>query len=100
MLTRTALGAALAGLAFVAFERPDDTIEFAPADGTTVKKTFVTSGSFALDDYSLTMNGEEFDLVHRAHDRSIYAHGAINAGRWLVKQAAGFYSARDWLADI
>jgi 4-hydroxy-tetrahydrodipicolinate reductase len=42
--------------------------------------------------------GEEFGLAHRAHDRSIYASGALDAGRWLLRQAPGFYSARDWLA--
>lgn len=47
-----------------------------------------------------TMDGEEFELVHRAHDRSIYALGAINSGRWLTQQAPGMYSARDWLAAI
>jgi len=44
------------------------------------------------------MNGEEFDLVHRAHDRSIYALGALEAGAWLTAQAPGLYSARDWLS--
>ena len=44
------------------------------------------------------MAGEEFDLVHRAHDRSIYALGALEAGKWLVGQPAGLYSASDWLA--
>ena len=44
------------------------------------------------------MNGEEFDLVHRAHDRSIYALGALDAGAWLTGQAPGLYSARDWLS--
>jgi 4-hydroxy-tetrahydrodipicolinate reductase len=43
------------------------------------------------------MAGEEFDLVHRAHDRSIYALGALEAGKWLVRQPAGLYSASDWL---
>ena len=43
------------------------------------------------------MGGEEFDLVHRAHDRSIYAQGALNAGAWLAGQAPGLYSAADWL---
>ena len=41
--------------------------------------------------------GEEFDLVHRAHDRSIYAQGALNAGAWLAGQPPGLYSAADWL---
>jgi 4-hydroxy-tetrahydrodipicolinate reductase len=42
--------------------------------------------------------GEEFALAHHAHDRSIFARGALDAGRWLLRQAPGFYSARDWLA--
>lgn len=46
------------------------------------------------------MAGEEFDLVHRAHDRSIYALGALAAGQWLVEQPAGLYSAADWLASL
>jgi 4-hydroxy-tetrahydrodipicolinate reductase len=44
------------------------------------------------------MEGEEFDLVHRAHDRSIYARGALDAALWLSERPAGLYSARDWLA--
>jgi len=44
------------------------------------------------------LNGEEFELVHRAHDRSIYALGALDAGAWLTGQAPGLYSARDWLS--
>ena len=46
------------------------------------------------------MAGEEFDLVHRAHDRIIYALGALAAGKWLVEQPAGLYSASDWLASL
>jgi dihydrodipicolinate reductase len=45
------------------------------------------------------MAGEEISLVHRAHDRAIYALGALQAGRWLVSQPAGLYAARDWLAQ-
>lgn len=48
---------------------------------------------------TFSMAGEEFDLVHRAQSRNIYALGAISAGQWLVKQPAGLYSASDWLAD-
>ena len=47
---------------------------------------------------SFRLAGEELDLRHHAHDRSIYARGALDAGRWLLRQAPGFYSARDWLA--
>lgn len=41
--------------------------------------------------------GEEFDLAHRAGDRAIFARGALDAGRWLLRQPPGLYSARDWL---
>ena len=43
------------------------------------------------------MHGEEFDLVHRAHDRSIYALGALDAGAGCRKSTR-LYSARDWLS--
>jgi 4-hydroxy-tetrahydrodipicolinate reductase len=44
------------------------------------------------------MQGETLELVHRAGDRSIFALGALAAGRWLARQPAGLYTARDWLA--
>lgn len=47
-----------------------------------------------------TLDGEEFELVHRAHDRKIYARGAINAGQWLMDQQPGLYTAADWLAGL
>ena len=55
-----------------------------------------------IGEHKITFNmaGEELDLVHRAHDRSIYALGALGAGKWLVGQPAGLYSATDWLAGL
>ena len=47
---------------------------------------------------TFSMNGEEFSLVHRAHNRSIYALGALDAGIWLTTQAPGLYTAGDWLS--
>jgi len=41
--------------------------------------------------------GETLTLRHRARDRAIFARGALRAGRWLLGQAPGFYTARDWL---
>ena len=46
------------------------------------------------------MAGEEFELVHRAFDRSIYALGALGAGKWLLEQPAGLYSSSDWIASF
>ena len=47
-----------------------------------------------------TLEGEEFELVHRAQARSIYALGALAAGRWLATCEAGYYTAADWLQSI
>lgn len=49
---------------------------------------------------TLQMAGETIELVHRAGDRSIFARGALDAGRWLIGQPAGFYSAQDWLSGL
>ncbi|NNJ64857.1 MAG: 4-hydroxy-tetrahydrodipicolinate reductase [Xanthomonadales bacterium] len=52
-----------------------------------------------IGDHTVTfqLNGEEFDLVHRAGDRAIFARGALDAGVWLTGRPPGFYAARDWL---
>ena len=56
----------------------------------------------AVGEHTVTfqLQGEAFDLAHRAEDRSIFALGALDAGCWLCAQAAGLYSARDWLQGI
>lgn len=43
-------------------------------------------------------NEDTIVLGHSAKDRSIYAHGSIEAAAWLSKQPAGLYSGADWLA--
>jgi len=43
------------------------------------------------------MEGEEMVLCHDAHDRSIFARGAISAAKWLKAQPPGLYTARDWI---
>jgi len=54
-----------------------------------------------IGDHTITfkMAGEELVLAHRAHDRTIYASGALSAAKWLISQKAGLYSAADWLGD-
>jgi 4-hydroxy-tetrahydrodipicolinate reductase len=37
-------------------------------------------------------------LKHSATDRSIFARGALHAGRWLAGRAPGRYEMRDVLA--
>lgn len=41
--------------------------------------------------------GEDLELRHVAHERSVFARGALQAAGWLVRQPAGQYSARDWI---
>lgn len=53
-----------------------------------------------IGQHSVTLEwaGEKIVLHHEALDRSLFAHGALDAARWLSTQSAGFYSAADWLA--
>lgn len=41
--------------------------------------------------------GERLELTHRAHDRSLFAKGALRAAQWLHGKPAGLYSMRDVL---
>ena len=40
---------------------------------------------------------EEIELSHRAHDRFVFARGAVEAALWLSRQGPGTYSMRDVL---
>lgn len=40
---------------------------------------------------------ETITIRHDAKDRALFARGALEAVKWLVKQSAGFYSMRDFL---
>lgn len=35
--------------------------------------------------------GERIELIHRAHSRDNFAHGALRAARWVVQQPPGLY---------
>lgn len=64
-----------------------------------VSYTSVREGeTIGVHTVSFRMGAEDVTLVHTAHDRSIYAEGALDAGAWLVTQAPGLYSAADWLS--
>ncbi len=41
--------------------------------------------------------GERVELVHRAQDRSIFAHGAVRAATWIVGKHPGRYDMSDVL---
>jgi 4-hydroxy-tetrahydrodipicolinate reductase len=41
---------------------------------------------------------ETITLKHEAHDRSLFAEGAVVAASYLIGQGAGLYGMRDMLA--
>jgi len=41
--------------------------------------------------------GERIELSHRASSRDTFAHGALDAARWLAEQKPGFYDMADRL---
>lgn len=41
--------------------------------------------------------GERLELTHRAHDRGLFAKGALRAAQWIKEKPNGFYSMRDVL---
>jgi len=42
--------------------------------------------------------GEIIEISHKALDRGMFAAGALRAGKWLVNQAPGYYSTKNWLS--
>lgn len=44
--------------------------------------------------------GERLELVHRAHDRSVFAYGALLAAQRLAGQPAGLYQLADLLLPV
>lgn len=42
-----------------------------------------------------TTPGERLFIGHEAFDRRIFAHGAVLAAQWLLRQPAGLYTMRD-----
>ncbi len=44
--------------------------------------------------------GERLELTHRASDRSLFAHGALRAVRFVAGRAPGFYSMPDLLSEL
>lgn len=68
--------------------RADGAIGFASLRGGTV-----------VGDHQVVLAGphERITLGHVAEDRSLFAHGAIRAARWLAVQPPGRYTMRDVL---
>jgi len=43
---------------------------------------------------------DEIRLIHIANNRSIFAKGAIETGKWIKQQSPGLYSYSDYMADV
>lgn len=61
--TLATLALALAAPALLAFRPLGTSISFAPADGSSVTKTFTSTVEYSLDDMSMLMNGEENPMM-------------------------------------
>ncbi len=56
-------------------------------------------GGDIIGDHTVFLIGEHerIEFTHRAHDRRLFADGAITAARWLKAQNPGLYTMRDML---
>ncbi len=59
----------------------------------------VLRGGDVVGDHTVVFAGpgERIELGHRAHDRAIFARGAVHAAKWAVGQAPGLYGMHDVL---
>jgi len=70
----------------------------AEQDATELEFDSVREGEFAGEHtVSFALAGELIEITHKALDRDIFAHGALKASAWLVKQQPGYYTTSDWL---
>lgn len=44
--------------------------------------------------------GESLEIAHHVADRGVFAHGAVNAARWLIDRPPGLYRMADMITEI
>ncbi len=78
-----------------------EVIAAARSEGRQPEYSSVREGE-VIGQHEITLEwaGERISLAHEALDRSVFARGALSAARWLVGQAAGRYTADDWLTGL
>ena len=56
-------------------------------------------GGDVIGDHTVVLAGpgERIELTHRAHERSIFARGAVRAAHWVATQSPGRYDMSDVL---
>ena len=59
----------------------------------------VIRGGDIVGDHSVLFSGnfETIQLSHRAYDRTVFAHGALKAARWVAGKKPGLYGMNDVL---
>lgn len=59
----------------------------------------VQRGGDVIGEHSVNFYGagERLELSHRAHDRSLFAKGALRAAQWIKEKPHGFYTMRNVL---
>lgn len=68
--------------------------------GKNVHIHSIRAGSVAGDHTVLFLGeGERLEIKHIAENRSIFARGAIEVAKWLIKQPIGFYSMEDFMKN-
>ena len=77
--------------------RSRDGITGAREEGTIGFATL--RGGSVVGEHSVILagGGERIELTHKAHDRSLFATGALKAALWAKNKPAGLYSMRDVL---
>lgn len=75
--------------------------EAAPIDRSGKRETgtlgyAVQRGGDVIGEHSVNFYGpgERIELSHRAHDRSLFAKGALRAAQWIKEKPHGFYTMR------
>lgn len=48
-------------------------------------------------DITFALSGEKIVISHTAYSREIFAEGAIEAAKWVLKKKSGFYNFKDML---
>ncbi len=55
---------------------------------------------FGIHRFIATSKNEKIEIRHEAHNRSLFAQGAVDVAQWLVQQKAGFYNMDDFFKKI
>jgi 4-hydroxy-tetrahydrodipicolinate reductase len=60
----------------------------------------VIRGGDIVGDHAVLFSGnfETIQLSHRAYDRTVFAHGALKAARWVPGKKPGIYGMTDVLS--